>query len=210
MLMAMPFVSHGATCFQSQPDGTLCNALPSLGGVPIDNVQDFVSASMVWLGSIIGTLALVMVIYSGARMVVSQGDPAAVGTAKKTLTYAILGLVVVLFAYVIVSALQFYLGVNSGLDATNPESVERNFFINPLRDTNLQDFVVNSVRDFLGIIGAVAILYIIISGFRFITSAGNEEQAKKGKAGLTWAIIGLIAVIMSYVIVQIVVNTFLQ
>lgn len=52
----------------------------------------------------------------------------------------------------------------------------------------------------------IAVIFIIIGGFLYITAAGNESQAGKGRATLKNALIGLTLVILSYIIVQIVYN----
>jgi len=59
----------------------------------------------------------------------------------------------------------------------------------------------------LGITGGVAVLFIIIGGFLYITSAGNAEQAEKGQSTLTNAVIGLVVVILAFVIVRVIANT---
>ncbi len=58
----------------------------------------------------------------------------------------------------------------------------------------------------LYIAAIVAVIYIIIGGYFYITSAGNATQAGKGKSTLVNALIGLTLIILSYVIVQIVYN----
>lgn len=45
--------------------------------------------------------------------------------------------------------------------------------------------------------GSVAALFIIIGGLQYMTSGGNEEQAKKGKKTLTYAVVGLVIVLLS-------------
>ena len=62
------------------------------------------------------------------------------------------------------------------------------------------------IKQLLLIVGLLSIVFIIIGGFQYITSAGNEEQAESGKKTLTNAIIGLVIVILSYVIVAVVIN----
>ena len=51
---------------------------------------------------IIGIIAVIMVIVSGFRYITSNGDSNAIGTAKNTLIYAIVGLIIVALAQVIV------------------------------------------------------------------------------------------------------------
>ena len=52
----------------------------------------------------------------------------------------------------------------------------------------------------------IAVIYIIIGGYHYVTAYGNPETAEKGKQTLTWAIIGLVIVILAFVIVQFVWN----
>ncbi len=66
--------------------------------------------------------------------------------------------------------------------------------------------ILNNIIDLmLGLSGTIAMLYIIIGGYQYITSAGNPALAEKGKKTLTNAIIGLVIIILSYVIVKLVV-----
>ena len=58
----------------------------------------------------------------------------------------------------------------------------------------------------LYIAAVIAVIFIIIGGFMYITSAGNEGQAGKGRATLINALIGLTLIILSYIIVQILYN----
>ncbi len=56
----------------------------------------------------------------------------------------------------------------------------------------------------LGIIGGVAILFIIYGGYIILTSQGDPVQLNKGKSYILYAIIGLLLVIFGYVFVQVV------
>jgi hypothetical protein len=52
---------------------------------------------------ILGRIAVIMIIIGGIRYVVSGGDSGAVTSAKNTIFYAVIGLVVALLAYAIVN-----------------------------------------------------------------------------------------------------------
>ena len=54
--------------------------------------------------------------------------------------------------------------------------------------------------------GGVAIIFVIIGGYQYITSGGNEESAEKGRKTLTNAIIGVIIIILSYTIITVIAN----
>ncbi len=59
----------------------------------------------------------------------------------------------------------------------------------------------------LGVAGAIAILFVIIGGFQYILSGANEDLAKRGKATLTNAIIGLIIIVLSFTVISVVYTT---
>ncbi len=52
--------------------------------------------------------------------------------------------------------------------------------------------------------GIIAIVFIIIGGFYYITAAGNDSRAADGRKTLVNALIGLVLVVLAYLIVQIV------
>lgn len=60
---------------------------------------------------IVGILSVIMLIYGGLRYVISGGNSSSVTAAKNTILYAIVGLVIALFAYAIVN---FVLGAATG------------------------------------------------------------------------------------------------
>lgn len=52
----------------------------------------------------------------------------------------------------------------------------------------------------------IAVIYIIIGGYYYVTAYGNPESAEKGKSTITWAIMGLVISIAAFAIVQFVWN----
>ena len=51
---------------------------------------------------------------------------------------------------------------------------------------------------------AIAIIFIIISGFKYVTSSGDEKKLASATATLTYAIIGLVVVILAFIIIRVV------
>lgn len=64
-----------------------------------DLAKDFVNIMLF----AIGILAVIMIIWGGIRYVLSGGDSTAISAAKKTILYAVVGLVVAILAYAIVN-----------------------------------------------------------------------------------------------------------
>ncbi len=56
----------------------------------------------------------------------------------------------------------------------------------------------------------VAVLFLMIGGFWYLTSAGNEEQSEKGRKTITSAAIGLVVILMAYAIVRITANLLIS
>ncbi len=86
------------------------------------------------------------------------------------------------------------------VEQTDPNAVVGTFSP-PTRFTSIGGLVVGIVNFALGLIGALAVLFIIIGGVRMVTSAGNETSIKAGKRTLTWAIIGLGVAMLAYTVI---------
>lgn len=59
----------------------------------------------------------------------------------------------------------------------------------------------------LGLIGLIAVGFIVYGGFKYITARGDEKATEEAKKTILNAIIGLVVVLLSYVIVTIISNT---
>ena len=74
---------------------------------------------------------------------------------------------------------------------------------NPLGNINsLPDLIGRGVQGFLGISGALALLFVVWGGITWMTSRGNAEKVKSGRDAMVWALFGLVAVFLSYVIIS--------
>jgi len=56
------------------------------------------------------------------------------------------------------------------------------------------------------IVGAVAVIMIIIAGFKFVTSGGSAEKVTGARNTIVYSIIGLVIVALAQVIVRFVIN----
>jgi uncharacterized membrane protein YidH (DUF202 family) len=56
------------------------------------------------------------------------------------------------------------------------------------------------------IAGAVAVLFVIIGAYRYVTSQGDSNATKTGKEMILYAMIGLVIVTMAFAIVQIIIR----
>lgn len=63
-------------------------------------------------------------------------------------------------------------------------------------------FVGGIVNRVLLFAGSVAIIFLIVAGAQYIFAFGKDERVEKGKRGMTWSVIGLLVILLSYAIVQ--------
>lgn len=106
------FVSS-ATVALAQNGGTL-GGTPDIPGTPA--TTDIRSTITNLLKSVLNYMALFAVIFiviAGIRLIVSQGEDEAKEKAKKTIIYVVVGLIVILFARVIVEFVA-NIGTNNG------------------------------------------------------------------------------------------------
>lgn len=57
-----------------------------------------------------------------------------------------------------------------------------------------------------GLVGAISLLMITISGLRYVTSGGDPQRAAKAKEGIIFALVGLAVALAAEAIVAFVVN----
>ena len=67
----------------------------------------------------VGILSVIMIIFSGFRYITSAGDAAKTKSAQSTLTYAVVGLIVAVFAWAIVNIVLDRIGVKTSSNSTD-------------------------------------------------------------------------------------------
>ena len=188
------FAQHTA-CDPANPgQSQLCNPISSSANLP-DLLLNLLKAFTTFFG----ITTIVMVVFAGFRMMISMGNPQALTVAKSALTWSLAGFILAMFAFAIVMAMSTYLGVIP-IDLTDFE--QKTQVVNILGSSNTMDLFVKILNGFLAIASSLALLMIIVSGFRYGVAAGNEQQATSAKQSLQWAIIGLVVIIFGYVIVK--------
>jgi magnesium-transporting ATPase (P-type) len=65
----------------------------------------------------------------------------------------------------------------------------------------------DKVFDYLLPIGVIlSVVFVIIGGYMWMSSSGNPEKVKQAQGTLTWAIIGLIFVLIAALLVRVLVD----
>lgn len=66
------------------------------------------------------------------------------------------------------------------------------------------------VNIILYILGAIAVLMIILGGIRYTTSNGDSSALTSAKNTILYAVVGLVVAIMSYAIVNFILDAFIK
>ncbi len=88
-------------------EGCLIDNITTLNCIP-NYFQRIVNFALMFAG----VVALIFIIHAGLKFVISSGDPKRVEDARNTFVYAIIGLIIVLFAFLVINIVSFVTGVN--------------------------------------------------------------------------------------------------
>jgi hypothetical protein len=177
------------------------NYLPCDADGGVDNVS--IQLNQIWLIGIavfeaivrIGAfVAFIFVIRGGFKYIMSQGNPEATSSARKTITSSIIGLVLLMMSSIIVSFFMNTLG--PGADKANglPEVAA---------NTSIIGNVLNIVY---GVAALVSVIYIVLGGIKFTTSTGEPAKTASARNTIIYAVAGLVVVLSAYLITDAVIG----
>lgn len=94
------------------------------------------------------------------------------------------------------------------LSATDGTSEQDQSYLTDENNAPVISFILDIINFITRVIGAIAMLLIIVGGLMMIVSQGEEHLLQKGKDTLTSAIFGLAIAMFSYLIVRFVQSLF--
>lgn len=103
---AIPLLATGSTAHAQTPKAEICKGINNGGGcnqTGTNNLSTYIGNIVNILLFIIGAVAVIMIIIGGLRYVLSGGDSSSTKSAKDTVLYAVIGLIVAISAYAIVN-----------------------------------------------------------------------------------------------------------
>jgi hypothetical protein len=77
----------------------------------------------------------------------------------------------------------------------------------PLGDIKATTLIGRIIGSILGIVGSIALLMFVYGGITWMTARGDEKRASSGKAIVTWATLGIIAIFSAYAVIKLVTST---
>lgn len=91
-----------------------------------------------------------------------------------------------------------FMGFQGGLQAPTGEGLDPTL----TRAKTAREFIVNTINFALAFLGVIALAVIIYGGFLYLTAAGNEEGATKGKKSVIYAVVGILIILVSFALVN--------
>ncbi len=82
-------------------------------GLPTGSIYGIISSTLSWLLAILGFVAVMGFVISGIQYLIAAGDESMIERAKTNMTYSIIGVIVALMGYVIVQAVEAWLGTSA-------------------------------------------------------------------------------------------------
>lgn len=147
---------------------------------------------------IVGYASMIFIIYGGYQFIMSQGDPGKTASGKKTLTSAIIGMVISLSASVLVNTGMVILSINSAggsLDKGASDQIGADF---------AQEQVQNAFTWAYTVAGLVAVAFIIYGGIKYVISQGDPGKTRSATQTIVYAVVGLIVVLLAAAITSLV------
>jgi len=165
-----------------------CGPLPGCGGGPVNVFTEAVlpEVARIFL-NLTAALSVLFVIIGGARYVLGFARESEQEKAKMTIFWAVVGLVLALTSHRIVM-----------LIITEP------WITNPADP--LFSLIGNIVRIILTLLNVTFLLVIILGGMRMVYARGAEDEVKKGRDMVAYAIIGVLIINAAPYVVKAVLN----
>lgn len=173
----------GALCgmgFPCPEGATGVEMAKSLAGKIVDNVR-----------FVIGAIAILMIIVSGVKLVMAQGNEEEFTKQTHTILYAIAGLFLVGLAGEL--AMIFEVDRGGFLSSSNVTVQKAKLF------NRTVEIIITFIKY---IVGSVAVLFVVRSGLKLVLSEGTEEEITKTKHNLLYGIIGLVFIMMANPIIN--------
>lgn len=79
-----------------------------------------------------------------------------------------------------------------------------------LGEADLIDTIAQIIRIALGFLGIIAVVIILLGGFKWMTAGGNDDKVKEAKKLIFSGIIGLVIIISAYAIATFVIDSIIN
>ncbi len=168
----------------------------SVAGPPSVSVFDLIAKAINYVLGFVAIIFLGLIIYGGYMWMFAGGDENKVMKAKKIITNAILGAVVLMLSGAIAHEVSNFVSsaMSGGSSGSYPWSSSVNF----------KQMLINIINYVLSFLGIVFLGLVIYGGYTWMFSGGDSQKIAKAKKILINASIGAVVILLSFSIVRLV------
>lgn len=130
-----------------------------------------------------GYLAVGFIVWGGYQYIMAQGDPGRAARGQRTLTSAIIGLVIVLSASVLVNTIRVVLSINH-TDTWNQGDIS-------------YGNITSAFNWAYSVAGIVAVAFIVKGAITYFLSSGDPRKTHQATMTIIYAIVGLVIVLLA-------------
>jgi len=138
--------------------------------------------------NVLGSLAIVFIIIAGIQMVFAQGDETKITEQKHAITWAVVGLLIIIILERLINAIY---GVPGEIRALTPGTA-----------LQVQREIYGLISYIKAILGSAAVFMVILSGVKTIAAQGEDEKLKTQRKAIVWTIIGIVLILINQVVVE--------
>lgn len=149
-------------------------------------------------------IAVVMMLWASFLYLTSAGQPGKIKQANEVVVWTIIGAGILLLSTALITLVMDTL--QAGQRAKDVITTNPGLCSWESTQTTVVGTILNVVNLFSWFIGVLSVAMALYSGFLFMTSRGNPQNAAKAGKTIFYAIVGVTVAVISYSIIQIVEN----
>lgn len=186
IISLLGFALPASAAFVDIPN-KLCDFFPCPVGVTgVEKARSLTAKLVDNARFMVGAVAVLIIVIAGIKLIMAQGNEEEFTKQKTTLMWGIVGLFVVGLA----GELSQILDVDRGGFLKDP-----NVMLQRSRLFNRSVEIIITFAKY--IIGSIAVLFIVRNGLRLVLLGGNEEEVKKDKQDIFYALLGLVVILVA-------------
>ena len=149
-------------------------------------------------------IAVIMMLWASFLFLTSAGQPGKIKQANEVVVWTIIGAGILLLSTALITLVMSTLNANPQATATITTNLGQCSWEST--KTTVVGTILNVVNLFSWFIGVLSVAMALYSGFLFMTSRGNPQNAVKAGKTIFYAIVGITVAVIAYSIIQIVEN----
>jgi len=150
---------------------------------------------------LLGGVALIAMGASAFRIVGATGDEETVTSARKSLVWAMMGLIIAGGSSLFIDRVFAPEVITQVSDGANPLTQHAELLRSGQSKARL--LIIAYVKYFQTFTGAGAVLMLFLAGFKMVSASGNDEIVTKQRKMITWIFMGLLVILFSETFVSI-------